>query len=484
MADDRKMFISGEWVEAVDGERMDVIEPATGNVYRTVPKSSEKDVEKAVNAAHSTFHDRHGEWATMDQRDRGRILLRAAEIIRSRAHAIAELECKDMGKPISDAEGDLDEAAFIFEYYGGYATKIFGEIPPVGGGMALVVKEPAGVCAAITPWNFPTVMASQKVAPALAVGCTSILKPASDSPSTALEIARALEEAGLPKGAFHVLTGPGANVGAALARNPKVDVVSLTGSTEVGKFLRKESADTLKRITLELGGKSPNIFFADADFDAAVKGACWGVFWNQGEVCSAGTRVFVERAIYDEALQAMCDNAKALKVGNPLDAETKMGPVVSAKQLETVNHYIEIGKKETRLAAEGSVPTDPEFAGGFWVPPTIFADATNDMTISQEEIFGPVMTVIPFETVDEVVDMANDNPYGLAAAVWTQDITKALNTAKALRAGNLWINSTQDCPSEGMWGGYKQSGFGRELGPYGLEDYLESKQIFIKLDTG
>jgi len=483
MADDRKMFISGEWVEAVDGERMDVIEPATGNVHRTVPKSSEKDVEKAVNAAYSTFHDRHGEWATMDQRDRGRILLRAAEIIRSRAHVIAELECKDMGKPISDAEGDLDEAAFIFEYYGGYATKIFGEIPPVAGGMALVVKEPAGVCAAITPWNFPTVMASQKVAPALAAGCTSILKPASNSPSTALEIARALEEAGLPKGALHVLTGPGADVGAALVRNPKVDVVSLTGSTEVGKFLMKESADTLKRITLELGGKSPNIFFADADFDAAVKGACWGVFWNQGEVCSAGTRVFVERAIYDKALEAMCDNAKALKVGNPLDPETAMGPVVSAKQMETVNRYIDIGKKETRLAAEGSVPTDPEFGDGFWVPPTIFADATNDMVIAQEEIFGPVMTVIPFETVDEAIDLANDNPYGLAAAVWTNDITKALNTAKALHAGNLWINSTQDCPSEGMWGGYKQSGFGRELGPYGLEDYLESKQIFIKLGT-
>ncbi len=478
---DPKMFIAGEWTEAAEGERMDVINPATGKPHTSVPKGSERDVERAVDAAARTFHE-DNDWKRMEQRDRGRVLLKAAEVIRDRAEELAKLESMDMGKPLSEALDDVNEAAFIFEYYGGFATKVLGEIPPVGNdAMALIVKEPAGVCVAITPWNYPIVMASQKVAPALATGCTSILKPASDSPSTALGIAKALEEAGLPKGAFSVLTGPGSSIGAALVKNAKVDVISLTGSTEVGKWIMREAADTLKRVTLELGGKSPNIFYADADFDAAVAGACNGVFWNSGEICSAGTRVFVERPVYDQALEAMSKIATSRKVGDPLDPDTEMGPVVSARQLETIEHYIEIGKKETRLAAQGGIPDSPELAGGYWVAPTIFADATNDMVISQEEIFGPVMTVIPFKEVDEVVDMANDNPYGLAAAVWTRDIKKALNTAKALRAGNIWINDTQPAPSEGMWGGYKQSGFGRELGPWGLDDYLESKQIYINL---
>lgn len=480
---DNKMFIGGEWTDALDGERMDVINPATGLAHTSVPKGSLADAEKAIDIAYETFHGR--DWNRVSQRDRGRILIKAGEYIREHAEEIAKLESMDMGKTLSDAIDDVNEAAFIFEYYGGYATKILGEIPPMGSdAMALIVKEPAGVCVAITPWNYPIVMAAQKIAPAVAAGCTSILKPASDSPSSSLWLAKALEEAELPKGVLSVLTGPGSSIGAALVKSPKVDVISLTGSTEVGKWIMQEAADTLKRVTLELGGKSPNIFYADADFEAAVEGACNGVFWNSGEICSAGTRVFVEQGIYDDALNAMSDIAKNRKVGDPLDPETEMGPVVSAKQKETIDHYIEIGKKETKLAAEGVKPDDPALAGGYWVAPTIFADATNDMVISREEIFGPVMTVIPFKDVEEVIDMANDNPYGLAAAVWSNDIKKALNTARALRAGNVWINDTQPAPSEGMWGGYKQSGFGRELGPWGLEDYLESKQIYINLSEG
>lgn len=480
---DNQMFIGGEWTDALDGERMDVINPATGLAHTSVPKGSIADAENAIDIAYETFNGR--EWSRVSQRDRGRILIKAGDYIREHAEEIAKLESMDMGKTLSDAIDDVNEAAFIFEYYGGYATKILGEIPPMGSdAMALIVKEPAGVCVAITPWNYPIVMASQKIAPAVAAGCTSILKPASDSPSSSLWLAKALEEAGLPKGVLSVLTGPGSSIGAALVKSPKVDVISLTGSTEVGKWIMQEAADTLKRVTLELGGKSPNIFYADADFDAAVQGACNGVFWNSGEICSAGTRVFVEQGIYDDALNAMSNIAKNRKVGDPLDPATEMGPVVSAKQKETIDHYIEIGKKETKLAAEGATPDDPALAGGYWVAPTIFADATNDMVISREEIFGPVMTVIPFKDVEDVIDMANDNPYGLAAAVWSNDIKKALNTARALRAGNVWINDTQPAPSEGMWGGYKQSGFGRELGPWGLEDYLESKQIYINLSEG
>jgi len=480
---DQLMFIGGEWTDAADGQSMDVINPATGLSHTSVPKGGAQDAERAINTAYDTFYSKS--WAKVTNRDRGRILIKAGEYIREHLEEIAKLESMDMGKIYSDSLSDVAEAAFIFEYYGGYATKIQGEIPPMSdGGMALIVKEPAGVCVAITPWNYPIVMASQKVAPAIAAGCTSILKPASDSPSSSLWLAKALEYAGLPKGVLSVLTGPGSSIGATLVKSPKVDVVSLTGSTEVGKWIMKEAADTLKRVTLELGGKSPNIFYADADFQAAVEGSCNGVFWNSGEICSAGTRVFVEQSIYDDALSAMVEIAENRVVGDPLDAETEMGPVVSAKQKETIDHYIEIGKKETRLAGEGKTPEDDKYSGGYWVAPTIFADATNDMVISREEIFGPVMTVIPFKEVEEVIDMANDNPYGLAAAVWTRDIKKGLNTAKALRAGNVWINDTQPAPSEGMWGGYKQSGFGRELGPWGLDDYLEAKQIYINLDEG
>ena len=347
--------------------------------------------------------------------------------------------------------------------------------------MSLVVKEPVGVAAAITPWNYPMLMAVQKVAPALAAGCTMILKPAEQTPLTALEIPKILEEAGLPRGVLHVITGMGETAGAPLVASPKVDKVAFTGSRDVGKVIMRSGADTLKRVTLELGGKSPNIVFADAEFDAAVEGSCNGIFWNQGEICSAGSRVFVERSIYSDALAAMIDHAKAVRLGDGLDEATTMGPLVSREQQARVERYIKLGGGEARLAVVGERPGDPRLAPGYFVPPVIFADVDNDAKIAREEIFGPVMSVIPFSDPDEVVRLSNDNDYGLAAAVWTRDIKKAINTARALRAGIVWINDTQPAPSEAPWGGYKQSGIGRELGQQGLEDYLETKHIYLNL---
>src|SRR5712691_8483993 len=481
MADELQNFIDGEWVDAADGTRFDVTNPATGEVIATVPDSKPEDAERAIDAARRTFDDGSW-WPRSSERERGRILITAADIVRRERERLARMETLDAGKPLGESREDIAEVAFMFEYYGGWATKISGEIPPVGpDAMSLVVKEPMGVAAAITPWNYPMMMAVQKVAPAIAAGCTIVLKPAEQTPMTALEIPKILEEAGLPKGVLNVITGLGETAGAPLVESARVDKVGFTGSRDVGRIIMRTGANTLKRVTLELGGKSPNIVFADADFDAAVEGSCNGIFWNQGEICSAGSRVFVDRAVYDDALSAMVDRAKAVRLGDGLDPDTTMGPLVSREQQERVERYVEIGAKEATLAVEGSRPDDPRLASGYFVPPTIFADATNDMTIAREEIFGPVMTVIPFTDVDEVIRLANDNDYGLAAAVWTRDIKKALTTARAVRAGIVWINDTQPAPTEAPWGGYKQSGIGRELGSHGVEDYLETKHIYVNL---
>jgi len=474
-------YIDGKWVDAQGGDRFDVFDPATGEVVATAPDSKKADVERAIDAARRTF-DEGAWWPRTSERERGRILLRAADIVRREHERLAELETLDSGKPIGEAREDIAEVAFMFEYYGGWATKIDGEIPPVGpDAISLVVKEPMGVAACITPWNYPMMMAAQKVAPALAAGCTVILKPPEQTPLTALEISKIMEEAGLPTGVLHVLTGFGETAGAPLVESPRVDKVGFTGSREVGKIILKSGADTLKRVTLELGGKSPNIVFADADFDSAIEGSCNGIFWNQGEICSAGSRVFVEKSIYDDAVSAMSERVRQVRLGSPLDEDTTMGPLVSKEQKERVERYIEIGEKEAKVAVMGERPSDPKLANGYFVPPVIFADVTNDARIAREEIFGPVMSVIPFKDIDEVVRLSNDNDYGLAAAVWTNDIKKAINTARSLRAGIVWINDSQPAPTEMPWGGYKQSGIGRELGREGVEDYLEKKSIYINL---
>jgi acyl-CoA reductase-like NAD-dependent aldehyde dehydrogenase len=482
MARDLQASIDGAWCDARDGRRLDVLNPATGEVVATVPDCGPEDVARAVAAARRIF-DSGSWWPRTSARERGRILLRAAEIVRREHARLAELESLDCGKPIGEARDDIAEVAFMFEYYGGWATKIHGEIPPVGpDALSLVVKEPMGVAVGITPWNYPMMMAVQKIAPALAAGCTFILKPAEQTPLTALEIPKILEEAGLPPGVFQVVTGLGETAGAPLVEDPRVDKIAFTGSRDVGRIILRSGADTLKRVTLELGGKSPNIVFADADFERAMDGSANGIFWNQGEICSAGSRVFIQRDIYDDALDALVTRAKAVRLGEGTAEGTTMGPLVSREQQERVERYVEIGRSEAKLAVQGERPTDPRLGGGFFVPPTIF-EATNDATIAREEIFGPVMTVIPFRDPEEAVRLANDNDYGLAAAVWSRDITKALTTARSLRAGIVWVNDTQPAPTEAPWGGYKQSGIGRELGAHGVEDYLEAKHIYVNLSN-
>jgi acyl-CoA reductase-like NAD-dependent aldehyde dehydrogenase len=481
MADALQNFIDGTWVDAQDGARFDVFDPATGEVIATAPDSKQPDVDAAVAAARRTFDDGSW-WPGTGARERGRILLNAADIVRRERERLAQLESLDAGKTIGEAREDIAEVAFMFEYYGGWATKIEGDVQHVSqDAMFMVWKEPVGVAVGITPWNYPMMMAAQKVAPAIAAGCTFILKPPEQTPLTCLELPKILEEAGLPAGVLNVVTGWGETAGAPLVAHPGVDKVGFTGSKEVGKLIMKSAADTLKHVTLELGGKSPNIVFADAEFDAAIEGSVNGIFWNQGEICSAGSRVFVEERIYDEAVQAMTDKVDDIRQGDPRDEATTMGPLVSKEQQERVTRYLEIGAGEARTAAQGSTPSDPALADGYFVPPTIFADVDNEATIAREEIFGPVMSVIPFRSVQDVLAMSNDNDYGLAAAVWTRDIKKALVAARELRAGIVWINDSQPAPTEMPWGGYKQSGIGRELGKDGVEDYLEKKSVYVNL---
>src|SRR5882757_801529 len=472
-------YVNGQWRSSSTGETFPVFDPSTEEVIAHVAAASPSDVDKAVKAARTAFDS--GPWPATTAQDRGRILFKLAEKIRQNQPMLAELESRNTGKPIVEAEYDIGDVATCFEYYGGLANKVNGSVMPVpANALSFTLREPMGVAGQIIPWNYPLLMAAWKLAPALAAGCTCVLKPAEQTPLTALEFANWLEEVGLPPGVVNVVNGVGEVAGAALVSHPGVDKIAFTGSAAVGKIIVKSAADTLKRVTLELGGKSPNVFFADADWEAAVDGALFGVFINQGEVCSAGSRILVEKKIYSKFVEAMTEKAKRIKLGAPLDRETKMGPLVSKEQYDRVGSYLELGKKEAKVAIGGGRPK--EFGKGFYVEPTIFYDVDNSARISREEIFGPVASVIPFEGEPDAIRIANDTPYGLAAAVWTRDIYKAFRVVKSLRAGIVWVNHMQPTYVEAPWGGYKQSGFGRELGPWGLEEYLETKQVFVNLD--
>jgi betaine-aldehyde dehydrogenase len=465
-----RMYIDGKFVDARNGRTFDVYDPASEEVIATCPAGGPEDIDRAAKAAHRAFY--RG-WKTTTAQERGRILLRLAERVRARRAELAELETRNSGKPIAESEFDMDDTATCFEYYGGLATKINGEVLPVpADAVAFAMREPMGVAGQIIPWNYPLMMAAWKIAPALAAGCTVVLKPAEQTPLSILELAKDLEAVGLPPGVVNIVTGDGPGAGAPLVTHPEVRKIAFTGSAEVGKLIMRNAADQLKRVSLELGGKSPNIFFSDADFENAVDGALFGVFVNQGEVCSAGSRVLVQRDIYRKFVDAAAAKAKTIKVGSGLDRNNKMGPLVSAAQRDRVVRYQKIGRQEAKVAV----------GGGWYVEPTIFYDVDNASRIAQEEIFGPVMSVIPFKDEAEAVRIANATPYGLAAAVWSRDIFKAFRVVKALEAGIVWVNHMQPTFVEAPWGGYKASGFGRELGHWGVEEYLETKQVYINLD--
>ena len=473
------MLIGGEWALAAGGRTLEVRNPATDQVIARVPDAGPEDADRAVRAARRAFD---GGWRDTTAQQRGRVLFRIAEAIRARRAELAELETVNCGKPIVEAELDIDDAATCFEYYGGLATKIHGDVLPVpDDALSLALKEPMGVAGQIIPWNYPLLMAAWKIAPALCAGCTSVIKPAEQTPLSLLRLAHAFDECGVPPGVVNVLTGLGETAGAPLVTHPDVDKIAFTGSLEVGKAVLRAAADTLKKVSLELGGKSPNIFFADADFEAAVDGALFGVFVNQGEVCSAGSRVLVQRPIYKKMLDAMVEKAKRIRLGPGLDRDTRMGPLVSRAQMERVQRYQEIGRREAHLALGGGRPAHAALQRGYFVEPTIFYDVDNAATIAREEVFGPVMAVIPFDDEAEALRIANDSDYGLAAAVWSRDIFKCLRMVKRLQAGVVWVNHMQPTFVEAPWGGYKMSGIGRELGPWGVEEYLQVKQVHINL---
>ena len=478
----QQLFIDGQFVDSESGKTFKTPNPSTGETFAEVAEGDKADVDKAVAAARKAYE---GKWSKMSARDRGRLLYKLSQLIERDAAQLAELETRDNGKPIKESTYiDLPGVVENFEYFAGWATKIEGETIPVPGQMFnYTLREPLGVCGQIIPWNFPLLMAAWKLAPALAAGNTVVLKPAEQTPVTALELAKLIQEAGFPEGVVNVVTGYGETAGAALASHPGIDKIAFTGSTEVGKIIARAAAENLTKVSLELGGKAPNVIFADADMDQAVNGAMMGIFFNQGQVCCAGSRIFVEEGAKEEFLGRFKEKAERVKVGDPMDKATGMGPQVSAEQLNRIKGYVDIAREEgaTVFSGGGSPELTEEFKNGYFFQPTIFSDVDNKMRVAQEEIFGPVSSVITFKDDDELIQKANDTIYGLSAGIWTQNITRAHRFAKAIKAGVVWINTYNMMNAASPFGGYKQSGYGREMGKGALDLYTQVKSVWVDL---
>ncbi|WP_085524792.1 betaine-aldehyde dehydrogenase [Tuberibacillus sp. Marseille-P3662] len=473
------MYINGEWVQALSGETREIINPYNQEVVATAAEGNEKDAQAAIQAARTAFDE--GDWRTLPANERGELVYQIGTLIRRDLEELAELETWDTGKTVEESRADMSDIANVFLYFGGLADKDGGEVieSPIPNSESKVVREPVGVCGQITPWNYPLLQAAWKIAPALAAGNTIIMKPSEITPLTTVKVFELIEEAGVPKGVANLVLGPGKSAGAELSTNTDVDLISFTGGIETGKSIMQSASHNVKKIALELGGKNPNVVFADADFETAVDQALNAVFFHAGQVCSAGARLLVEESIHDQFVEALVERAKRIKLGNGFDKDTQSGPLISAEHRAKVEKYVEIGKEEgATLAVGGQRPEAAELQNGFFYLPTIFTNCTSDMRIVQEEVFGPVLTVETFTSKEEAVQFANDTIYGLAGAVWTQDLDKAEFVASRLRLGTVWINDFHPYFAQAPWGGYKQSGIGRELGREGMDEYTEVKHIY------
>ncbi|MFJ8268243.1 aldehyde dehydrogenase family protein [Peribacillus asahii] len=475
----KKLLINGEWVEAASGQTFETLDPSNGKVLAVVSEAGPEDVDRAVKAARQAFEN--GPWRKMSASERGRLIYKLADLMEAHQEELAQLETLDNGKPINETRNaDVPLAIDHIRYYAGWTTKIMGQTIPVAGNYFNYTRhEPVGVVGQIIPWNFPLLMATWKLGAALATGCTIVLKPAEQTPLSALYLGQLALEAGIPAGVLNIVPGFGETAGAPLVDHPDVDKIAFTGSTSVGKMIMRQAAGTVKKISLELGGKSPNIILPDADMSKAIPGALMGIMFNQGQVCCAGSRLYIQKKSYDNVVADLASHAKNIKQGAGINPSTQIGPLVSQEQLERVGKYIELGKQEGAEVVAGGVYGQGE---GYFVEPTIFADVNDEMTIAKEEIFGPVVSAMPFEDLDDVIRRANNSEYGLAAGLWTQDVKKAHYVANQLKAGTVWVNCYNAFDAASPFGGYKQSGIGREMGSYALDNYTEVKSVWINLD--